>query len=353
MNAPVRLESGFRPGICFGLDEAEYHAVPALSNSGIKHLLVSPMDFYMHCPWLNAGYVDEPSPAMELGRAYHVRIVEGRAAFGERYAAALDPADFPAALRTMEEIKAALPEGEKRGGSKAELISRLLEHRPEAPIWDLLVQRHQERHGDRLLLPPEQMRRIEIAAAMIEQHPALHKAFSGGYPEVSIFWIDEETGVPMKMRTDYLKVRAIVDLKTFANPFGKPFDRAVTAAMANGRHHIQAAVYQEGVAAARAMLARQGSDAVRGAVDAAWLARFAAGPPATFMFVFQASGPAPVARGYEYPRALNYECGRAAVRECRQRYMENFQRFGTDPWIDTSPVRRLDDTEFPAWMTEW
>src|SRR3546814_14526079 len=64
--------------------------------------------------------------------------------------------------------------------------------------------------------------------SMIEKHPDLSKAFSGGHPEVSIFWQDEQTGISCKARLDYLKARAIVDLKTFSNPLSKPIDKAIS-----------------------------------------------------------------------------------------------------------------------------
>ena len=56
-------------------------------------------------------------------------------------------------------------------------------------------------------------------------HQAAARAMTGGYSEVSIFWIDPGSGVRLKARLDYLKVKAIVDLKTFSNSLGKPVRR--------------------------------------------------------------------------------------------------------------------------------
>ena len=94
----------FAPGIHFGLPESDYHAVPALSNSGIKWLMVSPMDFWARS-WMNEKYEHETTSFMDIGTAYHARIVEGREAFYARYAAALDPADHPDVPRTQDELK--------------------------------------------------------------------------------------------------------------------------------------------------------------------------------------------------------------------------------------------------------
>lgn len=341
------------PGLYFGMDEAVYHAAPALSSSGIKNLLISPMDFWARCPWLNPDVEDEDTTAKALGKAYDTRITEGRERFYELYAAALDPADYPNALRTMDEIREALPEGAPKSGSKTALRARLLQHQPDAEIWDDLVGEHAEHHGGKTLLPPDIVRRIEIAAAMIEKHPQLCKAFTGGYPQVSIFWDCPETGVRMKCRTDYLKTKAVVDLKTFSNPLGKPIDRAVTYAMAAYKYHLQTAVYLEGIEAAKEMLRENGPDVAHGDVDIEWLETLASNEDFhRFMFVFQQTGIAPVARGYELPRALTYDCGKVAVYDAKRLYAYYCEKYGTGPWVDEVEIRTFDDTEFPAFMTE-
>ena len=340
------------PGLYFGLPEAAYHAHPALSNSGIKSLMISPMDFWARCSWLNPNAEHEESPFMELGTAYDVRITEGRGAFYGRYAAALEPPED--ALRTADDLRQALADlGLKRGGNKPEMIDRLIEANPAlaANIWDLMEAEHRERHVGKALLAADQIRRIELAAAMIENHPQLSKAFTGGYPQVSIFWTCEETGCPMKMRADYLKTRAIVDLKTFSNPFGKSVDRAVVSAMANMRYHIQAAVYQEGVEAAKGMIRAMNGAAIHGEPEPAWVERFTAANEHAFLFVFQQTGIAPVARGYEMPRGLIFDCGKIAARQAKEAYLAHLERFGTDPWVDVTDVRAFDDTEFPVYMT--
>ncbi len=348
----AKAGTGFQPGIAFDMPEDEYHAVPALSYSGIRNLLISPLDFYLRCRWLNPDFRDEPTDAMSLGKAYHCRIVEGREAFDRRYAAALDPADFPRALRTLEDIRAALPEEGSKGGTKTALIARLFEHRPDAMVWDTLVAAHEALNADKILLPPAVVRKIELAAAMIEKHPYLGGSFSDGLPEVSVFWTDPELGLPMKMRCDYLKATEIVELKTFGNPFNKSIDRAVTSAMAAGRYHVQAMVYQEGIGAAKAMIRQRGRKGVRGEIDRCWLARFAATEAHSFLFIFQSNGLAPVARGYRYPAGLNQEAAKLTISLAKRSFAEHRDRFGKGLWLDVEPIRDFDDAEFPLWMTE-
>lgn len=345
---PLELP-GFHEGVWFGMPEADYHAVPALSNSGIKNLLVSPMDFWARS-WLNPDKEDEPSPQMELGKAYDKRIVEGRHAFARAYAPALVKEDAKFALVTMDDIREAMKDrGLKGGKTKADCIAILNEADPGLPIWDILESDHAAEHAGKTLLHPDVIARIEIAAAMIEKHPELSKCFTGGQPQVSVFWYDRETGVPMKARYDYLKPRAIIDLKTFSNPLMKPVDRAVATAMASGKYHVQMAVYLEGAAQSPRLIA---GGEVNGEVSDEFLNAVAAVPDKRFLFVFQQTGVAPVARGYELPRGLVYDCGVMAMRAAQIRFRECFAAFGSDPWIDTQGITAFDDAGFPAYMTE-
>ena len=200
------------------------------------------------------------------------------------------------------------------------------------------------------MLPAELIGKIEYSAAMVEKHPELSKAFFGGMPEVSIFWNDEETGVPMKSRLDYLKPRAIVDLKTFGNQHGRSIDRAVATAVANYRLHIQVAVYTEAVKQAQEHI-RAGR--VEGDVDPAYLDALAASQDFKFLFVFQQTGIAPVALGKVFERGTTYDIGRITMRDAIAKFAECMEAFGTDvPWVDVRPITTFDDTEFPAYLGE-
>ena len=139
----------FAPGVHFGLPEADYHAAPALSNSGIRWLQVSPLDFWSRS-WMNEKYEHETTIFMDVGSAYHARLVEGRETFYARYAPKLDPADYPDALQTAAQIKNELRvHGAKLGGDKAELAARLLEINPSGANMGRDVARIRERRAPR------------------------------------------------------------------------------------------------------------------------------------------------------------------------------------------------------------
>lgn len=333
------------PGIYFGFPEADYHAIPALSASGIKWLSVSPMDYWARCQWLNPDFaLEDDSEFQELGTAYHVRILEGREEFYRRYAPALNSDDYPDALRTADEIKAALREMElKTGGNKDVLIARLLDADPNIQIWDELVKEHAGKHPCKIFLRATAIRRIEIAAAMIENHPDLSRCFRGGIPELTAVWTDEEFGVPCKARIDYLKARALVDLKTFSNPLGKSIDAAIYNAIASRKYYVQAAHYLE---APLKRLVKEGR--VFGEGDRDMLAKVEDDPQ--WVFVFQQTGIAPLARGKVFPAGMVRDIGRQTARMAKEAYATCIKKFGNDPWIDDQPIAALDDTGFPAWL---
>lgn len=350
---PVTEDAGLPDGVYFDLPEDDYHALPRLSASGIKDLQVSIEDFWARS-WMNPRRheSDTDTIAKTMGRAYHKRILEGRAAFQAAYAARLDPADHPDALRTVEDIKARLAKHhEKLSGAKPALIERLKAVEPDAVILDDLISDHGRRNAGKTLLAADLIERIELEAAFIERHPHLRKAFTGGRAEVTILWTerDRERGrpVPMKARLDYLKAKATVDLKTFSNPLGKPLERAIYGAMASGRYHIQAAVYDR----ARAALAHLvPAGRVRGDHDADWLHRCAAVREPVFLFVFQQTGGAPVARGFTLPRSMAWQSGVVAMEQAIDTFARCRHAFGDDPWVDPVPLESFDDNGFPIFM---
>lgn len=346
VNHPLTVE----PGIYFGMPDEQYHGALALSSSGIRNIRISTLDFWVDSI-LNPEREPRDTVALRDGRAYDKRIVEGKAAFDALYAPALDPAAHPNALRTNEQLAAVLVElGLKATKSqrKSELIARLADVDPAAQVWDTIQREHEGKYPGREFLPAETVRRIELAAAMIDNHPQLRRAFTGGLPQVSVFWIDEETGVPLKCRFDYLKPLAIVDLKSFANINRIPVRRAIANAVANHAYHIQAALYLRGAFQARRFAAE---GRVSGEVDRGFIKSLAEQSDLhTFMFVFQQKGPAAVARGMVLGEGSVLDVARIEIAEGMRKFAECWQSFGTDPWVDISDIDTFDHLEFPAYL---
>jgi hypothetical protein len=307
----------------------------------------------MRSPLNPEHFEEEDSEARQIGRAYHRRICEGRAAFAATYHAAIDPADYPGVLRTNEELCAAIarvggPVKGIRGLRKAQLIEQLLSLDPQALVWDLLVAEHAARHAGKILLAAPIIHRIEVAATMIEAHPQLKKAFTGGAPEVSVFWVDAETGVPCKCRLDYIKPRAIVDLKSF-EPRGLPLDKAIARAVALYKYNIQAAFYLRGAEEARGLIAE---GRVFGDADPHLMRAIHDTNERTFLFVFQSKGVAPVARGKVLAPGTVLDIGKIEVEQALYLWARCWEVFGSEPWVDVSDITTFEDTEFPAFLSD-
>jgi hypothetical protein len=315
-----------KSGIIHEMPFDDYLAVEALDFSLAKWMLASPLDCWARS-WLNPNKEDADSPAMTNGRAMHCRVIEPET-FARSYVPKLDPADYPLALRTVDDMKEACRRLElKVGGNRADLVERLKPH-DDVVMWDDIVSEYGRENAGAEFLDRGTLSDIEIAAKMIEAHPQLSKCFKGGSPEVSVFWKDGETGTPMKCRIDYLKPKAICEYKTFNNIYGKSVDRAIFGAIASGRYQIQAVFQKEGLKACGDIAERQ------------------------FLWVFQAQGIAPVARGHILSEGALYQAAIAQYQYCVREFARCLEVYGADPWVDPQDIQFLDDMLIPAYATE-
>lgn len=389
-----------KPGIYFGMSDEEYHALPALSNSGIKKLAASPMIFWADTPWLNAEkrrQIEEQEDEKAhhvFGKAYHCRIMEGASAYAQRYAVELDAAEFPDCLESTAQIKAAIgrfeveafdkkcdsvgmkpvkpvskvpdkmPDGSdyERAAVKADWIAQLLALDPQAQIFANLQSEHGKLHVGKTFLTADQHRELEIAALMVERDPEVRHAFKGGHAEVVLIWYCPKTGVPMKAKVDYLKIRTMVDLKSIANKFERSIENAIRFEIASYKYNLQPTVYFEGAEIVR-QLVRGGSACVHFCdsnmpVDqmtqaAGWVHKWASHSlPDEWLWVFQQKGRAPITRGVWFPRGVVLMVSKDIVAEAKRRFIKFSQAFGTEPWLDVKPIYTIADEEIPQSATD-
>jgi hypothetical protein len=374
------------PGIYFGVPEDVYHSWPALSSSGVKSILASPMQYWAGATWLSETARKREKREREnpktqvtriIGRAYHCRLLEGASEFALRFARDLAPEDCEGALTTTEQIKAAieghgekpvskvadqLPDGQayQRSAKKDDWIDQLLRLDPNALVLDVLQREHVAEHDGKHFLSADAWEQIEIAAKMVEADPECQHAFKGGYPEVTLIWYCAETGVPMKARVDRLKLQVAVDLKSIASD-GRSLDLALCKAIAAYKYNIQPSVYLEGIQAVKALV-RPGECAkpVRSFDEGdngertEWAKKWAAvADEPKWLWIFQAKGPAPVTRGVAYPtRGMTRQITDDMVRQAKARFRKFSETFGTDPWLDVAPIKDLSDEDIPQWATD-
>lgn len=205
MNAPERLPLG----IVRGLPAELYHADPAVSNSMLSSLRKSPAHCY-------ALHLDPHRPqaqtteAMALGTLAHTAILEPDKLL-ERYAVKPDGMNF--STREGKAWRDALP--------------------PQKNIISAEAYSTSQAQRD----------------AVMRVAP-LRRIFSSGEPEVSLFWIDQATGLRCKARPDWLHWvgpnRVIsLDVKSIDDLTADKVERAVTVY----GYHRQRAHYANGIRA--------------------------------------------------------------------------------------------------------
>lgn len=370
------------PGIYFGMSEETYHALPALSSHGVRKLAASPMVFWASTPWLSekarkkqAERQAEEKIHQTIGRAYHCRIMEGAEEFARRFAVELSPEGCKDALESTDQIKAAITAaGEKplskvvdalpngggpyqRAAKKADWIAQLVDIDPEAKILDVMNDQHRAANEGKSFISRETFEQIEIAARMVELDPEIRHAFKDGYPEVTLIWNCPRTGVPMKCRVDYLKLKAMVDLKSVGNQRERSLENAIRWEIAGYHYNVQPSVYSEGVAEVRKIL-REGVGRIvfydpdcsqdYRVETARWVDKWAAQSECEWLWVFQQKGDAPVTRGVFYPLSGSTKMVTDdIVLQQKRRFRQFSEAFGCDPWIDVRPIYDLADEDLP------
>lgn len=334
------------PGIYFNLPDDEYFADDALGYSDLKRLLISGADYWYSSSRNPKRPDDEDTKARLNGHALHTCILFGREAFDQGYDCAIDKADFPDALITADDLKSALRMiGLSPSGTKPELIARLKNSSTRFTIWDDLIDA-QKRTG-RKIIDIEEYNRIIIAAEMIRLNPSLKNCFENGAPEVSIFW-ENEGGVRLRARIDYLRLKSSIDLKSFSNMMDRPIEVAIRAAIFNRRYDLQASHYLNARHVARGMI-RDGR--VFGDIDRDWLNLVAAEDEFIFTFVFHTIKGAPIMRRWDfYPGSMVDGCAAADVAKAIQRFKTYRDHFGDEMWCDIEEPHVIVDDDIPAWV---
>lgn len=199
-----------------GLTNAEYHARPEVSKSGLDLVHRSPLHYWNR--YLNPDrIVEPPTEAMTLGSALHTRVLEPHL-FDDEYIVA--------------------PEGIDRRFKEGKLQWADFEARAEG----------------RTVLKGEDAARITAMADAVRKHKAASFLLTmPGKAEQSYFWTDVETGEKCKCRPDWHSAdgRIIVDVKTTED--GRP-GKFLRDSVLGYRYHVQAAFYMQGLPSAEVFL---------------------------------------------------------------------------------------------------
>ena len=337
-------------GVYFNLDADDYHRDPALGSGDVGLLLKHPGDYWW-ASWMNPKRRRVETDYQAWGRAFHVLIVEGEETFDARYFRGPSKHDFPGVMVTMPDLRKWLQlHAFAVSGNKDTLEKRVLAADPTAPVWSEIERRAEVQASGRIVLDPQTYDEIVVSSAFITKNPSCAKAFTNGYPEVSVFYtvgemyVDGHGNWPVrcKARFDYVKYRAVVDLKSI-RPWNKmkEFDVAINDAISGYGYDVQAAHYCN-ARDRMADLIREGK--VYGQVEQAWLHRFLelSREEYDFIWIFYQADGAPISRGVEFRKSDDYAIAAANdVSRALERYRRYMSVFGTLQWVDVQPRRRL------------
>jgi len=185
--------------IKYDLPAAEYHAIDALSASALKEIRKSPAHYWA---WKHNQSRKE-SDAMRFGTAVHCSVLE--------------PGRFASEYIVCPRFDVRTTAGKE---AKKE--------------WEA-------NNKGKTLIESEDMEAVKQCTRSILSHPIVGPLLFKGKSEVSLFGQDDDTGVDMKARLDYLTDDLILDVKTTDDASPKGFERTV----ALYGYDIQAAHYLE------------------------------------------------------------------------------------------------------------
>lgn len=185
------------PGIYLNMPYSVYHVIPAIRSTYLKKL--------DECP--ASALVDlKETKALKLGRLGHTFILEGMDAFNAQYAVVPNTQEF-------------------------------LENK-NSNVYKQAFAKFQNDNIGKIIIPVSSVRDpdqsdLEMLKAIqhnLMLHPTAKRILAGHPVEQSIVWVDRETGVLCKIRTDlapFESIRAIGDLKLMEDVSEYGFGQAI------------------------------------------------------------------------------------------------------------------------------
>ena len=336
------------------LSNDEYQALPRLSATLIKYAINDPMKAWANCSWLNPQYHDTTTDAMKTGSAYHKLFLEGREAFNGTYKTALKKEDYENLLVTVKEMQEwltnySIPYTSK--STKKELIALIQSQEHHPPVWDVLVANHKNQNADKEILKQNIIDDINLAYDIVDKDAIASKAISGGLPEVSMLYTlhikdgPDTYKIKCKARYDYLKLKSIIDLKTFSNYMSHPLMRVINKSIVDRKYNVQAASYIEAWVNSVQFIA---DNKMHGDNFFKKYLVESAKHSKEFWFLFQETK-VPNAKLVKFPDFTDwYKWGADQLRIGQQNFCRKFVEHGKNPWVMPPELETFDD-DVPNW----
>lgn len=260
-------------GVYLNLPIEEYHADLSLSVSGMKHLLNSDLHY-----WYNSGFNPNrefiETPALKTGKLLHTMLLE--------------PEKFNQLYMIKKNVYSSKVQGFIGEGEYNEALNMI---------------------------------------NIIKENPFYEQFLTGGYAEVSIFWKCTNTGVPCKIRIDYLN-NYIVDYKTT----NIALLHKIKPSILSYNYHIQTAFYIYGLQ----QIASQSYEIynIKNSDDKKSIKNIIDNFNKKFVFLWQEKT-APYASLVTELTQDFIEVGAEGATMALDLYKKNFEKFGFNKWHDS------------------
>lgn len=211
-----------KPGIYSGISNADYHAdKDSYSSSLVKK---------MEIPAQAKHAMDNPQEhkdCFRIGSGIHNFILE-RDSFYLNYLTGIS-----CPRRSKADKQSWADWFTEHGANGNEIIEN------PAAKWNGMF----EQQSGRNLVTPEEIQRFSDMATSVASNKNAIELLEKGKPEQSVYWQDQQTGLNLRCRPDYLNDDFISDLKSCDSVS----DHAITRSFVNYRYGISQAMYQDGV----------------------------------------------------------------------------------------------------------
>lgn len=356
-------EKTYKEGIYFNMPEEEYHDIPYFSRSMSENMNVDAQEAWYHSPFNPQKPENEPTAQMQLGTAVHSMLLEPDV-FEKLYVTRPTIDDFSGKIvldknAELQDFLASV--GEKKTGKKEDLIARAEPYLDPSKyvIWDNVMSSYYQEiqdYGKREISASD----VEILSGIkknLDESEEIKQILQEGYPEVTIIWKDEETGIMCKCRLDWVRIEAIGEVKTFSMKFKKNLRKAMRDTINYERYNVQFAVYQVALENIIKKV-KAGKAEVFGEVKKEWLAEFLKNSVKQFFIIFARTQAPYQVRAIELQRAYTegasqnvyFSEGYLSFRSGITQYASYLKQFGDKPWKESKEVETLMDEEVPGIM---
>ncbi len=279
-----------KEGIYFNMPIQDYHNDPSISCSGVKNLLDNPLTY-----WWNSALNPNKQP---IDSADSAALIYGKAA----HCLLLEPEKFD------DEF--------------------------------IVVAPRIRCDSERIIIREPIFKTIKESIDKIKQNKSYDNWFKGGYPEVSIFWQDEGTGLMCRARFDYLSLGFIDDYKTTVKV------KDIIKSIANFEYNLQSAIYLRGLAAVvtNQDIFIEGNDEQK-----EWVKSLAKHPYFKFRFLFQEKTAPYISRATTLACDI-LEQSDVLFQTALNIYKINLERYGVAEWgSGYDEIEEIKATDMPIY----